>query len=142
MDTLALLTNSAIGPALSSLDQPWTTHPDVPSPQSGQLGAWLDFYGVVRDLEGPDDTTITAIDYEAHPTMAQYQLERHLDAVGKKHGVLAFLVIHRLGVVPVGEASLLVRVCSKHRGATLAACAEFIDALKRDVPIWKHPQFA
>lgn len=142
MEALALLTESPIEPTLAGLPEPWAVHPDHRCSPSGRVGAWLDFYGIVRDLEGPNDASIVALDYEAHPRMAQHQLERHLQEVGQQHDVAAFLVIHRLGVVPVGEASLLVRVCSKHRGAALQACAEFIDALKRDVPIWKHPRFA
>jgi len=141
METLAILTELQIEEILRQLPEPWTGQPDDPSTLSGRIGAWLDFYGIVRDLEGPENATIDAIEYEAHPKMAQYQLDRLLQEVGQEHGVEAFLVIHRTGVVPVGEASLLVRVCSKHRGSALDACADFINALKRDVPIWKHPRF-
>jgi molybdopterin synthase catalytic subunit len=48
------------------------------------------------------------------------------------------LFIHRLGWVPVGEASLFVRVLSAHRGEALRFLAEAINRLKTDVPIWKR----
>ena len=47
-------------------------------------------------------------------------------------------VIHRLGVVPVGEASLYVRVEAAHRGEAFAAAQFIIDELKQTVPIWKR----
>ena len=48
-------------------------------------------------------------------------------------------MIHRIGRVEVGEASLFVRMFTPHRGEALRACAAFIDELKELVPIWKHP---
>jgi molybdopterin synthase catalytic subunit len=42
----------------------------------------------------------------------------------------------------VGEASLLVRVCSRHRAEAFRACSSIVDELKKRVPIWKHPRFA
>ncbi len=118
-------------------------------------GAWLDFYGVVRDREDPEDSgptehettayraeghPITAIEYEAHEEMAVHQMERILNELASKYPLNAALVIHRIGRVPVGEASLLVRILSPHRTEALGACAEFIDELKTWVPIWKHPE--
>jgi molybdopterin synthase catalytic subunit len=50
--------------------------------------------------------------------------------------------IHRLGWVPVGEASLFLRVQSAHRAEALNFCALAIDAMKRDVPIWKTARTA
>jgi len=46
--------------------------------------------------------------------------------------------IHRLGWVPVGEASLYIRVLSSHRAEGLRFLADSIDRLKQDVPIWKR----
>jgi molybdopterin synthase catalytic subunit len=42
-----------------------------------------------------------------------------------------------VGRVPAGEASILVRVAAKHRAEAFGMLAEFMDRLKRDVPIWK-----
>ena len=105
----------------------------------GTDGAWLDFYGIVRSSE-PDGARIEAIDYEAHVRMAEHQIHRILDRLAGKYPLSAVVVIHRFGEVPVGEPSLLVRILAPHRGEALEACAEFIDDLKRDVPIWKHPR--
>jgi molybdopterin synthase catalytic subunit len=45
-----------------------------------------------------------------------------------------------LEFVPVGEASLFIRITSRHRQASLAMMAELIDRLKADVPIWKNSE--
>jgi molybdopterin synthase catalytic subunit len=46
-------------------------------------------------------------------------------------------VLHRVGFVPVGEVAILVEVQSAHRGEAFAVAAQFMDRLKKDVPIWK-----
>lgn len=132
---------------------------------AGAAGAVVEFWGIVREWEDPthvcgpaqgnhdphvatDPPTltepfrVTALDYEAHPEMAQHQLERVAREVAERHGLLALCVLHRTGRVPVGEASLYIRIHSSHRAEALRACAEFIDELKTWVPIWKHPERA
>ena len=52
--------------------------------------------------------------------------------------VCAAKVIHRVGVIPVGETAIYVGVASPHRGEAIALLAEFMDRLKQDVPIWKR----
>ncbi len=69
--------------------------------------------------------------------MAARQLERIFAELALLHPVAAVTLIHRLGWVPVGEASLFIRVQSAHRGEALAFCGQAIDRMKCDVPIWK-----
>ena len=52
-------------------------------------------------------------------------------------GVADVAVLHRTGVVAVGEASLVVAVAAPHRAAAFACAEELIDSLKARVPIWK-----
>ena len=167
MDLEVRLTREPLERELERLGPPWT--PAMPAGRlagrgalAGEAGAWLDFYGIVRSPEDPGHEcgppregapgaappsstaeaapfAIRALEYEAHESMAVHQTEKILRRLGEAHGLSAALVLHRLGVVPVGEASLLVRLLSPHRGEALRACAEFIDDLKRWVPIWKHP---
>lgn len=98
-------------------------------------GAVVEFHGVVRESE--QEHAITALVYDAYRPMAERLLREHLEAVLRKHECRAGLVHHRIGTVPVGEASLYVAVASPHRKEALAAVGEFIDRLKTDVPIWK-----
>lgn len=102
---------------------------------SREIGAALEFRGVVREREG--ERALAGLQYEAYEPMARRRLEAHLRELGAKHGCASVLFIHRLGWVPVGEASLYIRVLSAHRGEALALLAAAVDRLKQDVPIWK-----
>ena len=114
---------------------------EAPIPASGpKSGAILDFRGVVRERE--DGRLIEGIDYEAHATMAQYQLERITGEAVQRFQLDGGVVRHRIGFVPAGEASLLVRLVAGHRAEALAAMSWLIDELKKRVPIWKHPRFS
>jgi len=117
----------------------FTTAPIViPSPAlpSREIGASVEFQGIVRELE--QGQSLTGLHYEAHESMARRHLERIFDELCATHPCAAVVFIHRLGWVPVGEASLFVRVLAAHRGEALRFLAESIDRLKADVPIWKR----
>jgi molybdopterin molybdotransferase len=105
-------------------------------PASGAEGAWLEFRGVVRGEE--NDQSIAALEYEAYPEMAEREIHRLLETLAVKHPCLAARVIHRVGIIPVGETAIYVGVAGRHRGEAIALLAEFMDRLKQDVPIWKR----
>lgn len=105
--------------------------------EGGEVGAVLVFEGVVRSREG--DGEIAALAYEAYRPMAERQMERLGRSLLVAFGVASVRVEHSVGRVPVGKCSLRVTIRSAHRAPALAAAAAFIDALKRDVPIWKRP---
>ncbi len=103
---------------------------------SREIGASVEFQGLVRETE--HDRQLAGLQYEAHEPMARRHLGRVFDELGAVHPCAAVVFIHRLGWVPVGEASLFVRVISAHRGEALRFMAEAIDRMKADVPIWKR----
>ena len=108
----------------------------LPPGQPGAVGAWLEFRGVVRGEE--NGQTICALEYEAYPEMAGREIRRLLQDISERHPCRAAKVIHRVGVIPVGETAIYVGVVSPHRGEAIALLAEFMDRLKQDVPIWKR----
>jgi molybdopterin molybdotransferase len=108
--------------------------------QPGTVGAWLEFRGVVRGAE--NGRTIRAIEYEAYPEMAGREIRRLLQDISARHPCRAAKVIHRVGVIPVGDTAIYVGVASPHRGEAIALLAEFMDRLKQDVPIWKRRAIA
>jgi molybdopterin synthase catalytic subunit len=110
------------------------TSPALPS---REIGACVEFQGIVREIE--QGQPLAGLHYEAYESMARRILDRHFAELGAKHPCAAVLFVHRLGWVPVGEASLFIRVLSAHRGEALAFLAECIDRLKTDVPVWKMP---
>ena len=107
------------------------------TPSSREVGAVVEFAGIVREQEG--EARIAGLAYEAYETMARREFDRIFSELSALHAIHAVLVIHRLGDVPVGDASLYVRVEARNRGPALAFCGALIDRMKRDVPIWKAP---
>ena len=105
-------------------------------PPTHEIGACVDFHGLVREIEG--DRILTGLHYEAYEPMAVRHLHRIFDELHSEHGCAAVTFIHRLGWVPVGEASLYLRVLAAHRGEALRFCGDAIDRMKADVPIWKR----
>ena len=74
--------------------------------------------------------------------MAEREIRRLLEEISAQHPCLAAKVIHRVGIIPVGETAIYVGVASRHRGEAIALLAEFMDRLKQDVPIWKRRAIA
>ena len=113
--------------------------PLVPPPPhfTDDAGGIVEFYGVVRGLEG--ETPIRGIEYEAHDEMARHQLIQLAGEACELFPILELSLHHRIGFVAVAEPSLFVRVSAPHRGPALAAVEWLIAQLKQRVPIWKHP---
>ena len=103
---------------------------------SSSMGAAITFSGVVRGLE--QDVPIGGIDYTAFVPMAEAQFHRLFDEASRRWPLESIRLVHRLGWVRVGEASLWVEVIAPHRGEAFAACQWLIDEMKRVVPIWKR----
>lgn len=116
-------------------DGPLARSPNRPNDPA--CGAWVVFEGVVRETE--DGRRLRALDYTAYEPMAQSQLAELAGSVLETHGLTRLMVEHSRGEVPVGSCSFRLSVASGHRREALAAMDEFIDRMKRDVPIWKSP---
>ena len=112
----------------------------LPQWAPGRAGARLEFEGIVREQEG--DGTVSSLQYEAYEPMAQTQLEQLGKELVSRHGLIGMYIEHSKGIVPVGLCSFRLRIAAKHRKEALAAMDEFIDRLKRDIPIWKKPVWA
>ena len=106
---------------------------------SPAVGGVALFLGVVRDHD--QDAAVVSLDYTQHPT-AEQMLRRCAEQVAADHDVVAVAVEHRVGHLEVGDLAVVVAVAAVHRGPALAACAQLIDTLKAEVPIWKQQQFA
>jgi molybdopterin synthase catalytic subunit len=98
-------------------------------------GAVVLFLGTVRDLTG-DDRTLR-LEYEAYEPMAAKKLQEILAQVQQQWPGAKVAIVHRLGVLEVGEVSVAVAVSTPHRAEAFAACRYVIEAIKADVPIWK-----
>lgn len=102
-------------------------------------GAFVSFEGWVRDHH--QGRQVLALNYEAHPVLAQRTGESILAACLRQPGVLAVAAAHRTGALQVGDIAVWVGVCTAHRDLAFAVCRELIDRIKAEVPIWKHEHY-
>ena len=102
-------------------------------------GAAVVFEGIVRDNTRGRRTLY--LDYEAYAPMALKEMKGLAEQAGKRFGLSAVSIIHRLGRLQIGETSVLIVVTSAHRAAGFEACRWIIDTLKKTVPIWKKEYF-
>ena len=104
-----------------------------------RTGATVSFLGTTRDHnEGRD---VTVLEYEAYPEMAVAEMRKIGEEAQRRWPISRVAIVHRIGVVPVGEASVVIAVSAAHRGAAFEACHYVIDRLKEVVPIWKKEHF-
>ena len=97
------------------------------------------FLGTVRC--GPDDGPVEAIEYSAYDEMANSEFDSILSEALEQWPEARAAVVHRLGRIPTGEASIAVVVAAPHRGEAFAASRFVIEETKKRVPIWKKEVF-
>lgn len=105
--------------------------------RSRKNGAVVTFEGIVRDHDHGED--VGSLDYEAHP-----DAERVLIDVCARvaHATNCDVVAaHRIGHLQVGDVALVAVVAAPHRAEAFAVCGKLVDAIKAEVPIWKHQHF-
>jgi MoaE-MoaD fusion protein len=95
-----------------------------------EAGAVVSFQGVTREVE--------RLDYEAYREMAHERIAAILRDCVDEHGLEAAAAEHRIGSVPLGEASVIVSVSAAHRDAAFAGARDAIDRIKAEAPIWKR----
>lgn len=108
----------------------------MPPPSAASVGAWVEFRGVVRGEENGQG--IAALEYEAYSPMAEREMRRIVEDIASRKPCVFVRVIHRTGIVPVGEAAIYLGLAARHRAEAFALLAGFMDRLKQDVPIWKR----
>jgi molybdopterin synthase catalytic subunit len=103
-------------------------------------GALCLFVGVVRNENR--GRAVVRLEYEAYEEMALPLMREIAAETRRRHPVTLVRLVHRLGSLAIGEASVAVAVASPHRAEAFAACRFAIDALKAQVPIWKKERYA
>jgi molybdopterin synthase catalytic subunit len=100
--------------------------------QSPERGGTCVFLGTVRN-----DAGVTSIDYSAYESMVVEEIGRVLAEAHERWPGSRVMLQHRLGVIPVGEASIAIAAAAPHRDEAFAACRFMIEAVKQRLPIWK-----
>ncbi|MFQ5840372.1 MAG: molybdenum cofactor biosynthesis protein MoaE [Candidatus Methylomirabilales bacterium] len=98
-------------------------------------GAVATFVGVVRNHSR--GRTVSYLEYEAYAEMAIPKMREIAAESSQKWEIAAVAIVHRVGHLEVGEASVVIAIAAPHRRAALDACAYTIERLKEIVPIWK-----
>ncbi len=105
-------------------------------------GAVCVFEGRVRLEQDATGGSLIALEYEVYDSMALKQLKQLTADAREKWELGSLAVVHRVGQVPVGDASVVIAVTSKHRDGAFEAARWIIDQIKKDVPIWKKQLWA
>jgi len=98
-------------------------------------GAEVVFNGRVRDTE--NGKQIIALEYEHYEKMTEKEIQALAEEAAKKFPIRDLSCRHRIGKVPVGEASLHVSIWAEHRQEAIQGLDWFIRELKKRVPVWK-----
>lgn len=108
--------------------------------QSPAAGAVLLFLGCTRQHTAGRETV--ELTYDAYTEMAEKELAVLESQARERWQLAECIIVHRLGTVPLGEASVAIVVASAHRRAAFEAGEWLIDTLKQRVPIWKQEHWA
>lgn len=108
--------------------------------QRPEDGAVVVFEGVVRNNSQGRATTY--LEYECYEEMARVRMEQIGREIAGQFAIGRIGMIHRLGRLEIGEASVAVIATAPHRKPAFDAAFEGINRLKREVPIWKKEHFA
>ncbi|MFQ5571437.1 MAG: molybdenum cofactor biosynthesis protein MoaE [Rhodothermales bacterium] len=104
--------------------------------QTPEAGGVNIFVGTTRQWTKGRETV--NLEYDCYEAMALKEMDRIAEDAGRRWPVVRVCILHRLGMVPLAEASVIIGVATPHRADAFEACRFLIDSLKQQVPIWKR----
>lgn len=110
------------------------------SVHSTNAGAVVLFLGTTREFTAGRQTA--SLDYDSYGEMATRKMEELETQARDRWSLVEVTLVHRLGHVGLGEASVAIAVSSAHRQQAFEAGKWLIDTLKEVVPIWKKENWA
>ena len=102
-------------------------------------GAVVTFVGRARD-RSDDGRVVVELDYEVYPERAE-PVRAAIVAEAEARWGASVAVVHRHGVVPIGQAAVAIVAAAAHREEAYAANRFVIEAIKERLPIWKRESF-
>ncbi|HVL33728.1 MAG TPA: molybdenum cofactor biosynthesis protein MoaE [Actinomycetota bacterium] len=120
-------------------EQPLDVATLVAKIRSDDCGGLVVFEGTTRSPS--DGRIILRLEYEAWEDRAETQLRALAEEAMQRFGARGVLAVHRTGVVPIGETSVVVACATPHRGEAFEATRWLIDTLKGTVAVWKKEVF-
>jgi len=128
----------AMGPWLT--DRPIDVGRLLADVASAGAGGTVAFLGTVR--RSAEDGEIAAIEYSAYEEMAEAEFDRIVAEAKARWPDARVALRHRVGLVPLGEASVAIVTAAPHRAEAYAASRFLIEETKRRAPIWKKERLA
>jgi len=102
---------------------------------SRSIGGIVTFLGTTRDISRGE--AVAKLEFEHYPGMAEKKLAEIREDAISQFGLVDATIIHRVGMLPIGENIVLIVAAAEHRDEAFQACRFCIDELKRITPIWK-----
>jgi len=109
----------------------------ISAAQRPDCGAISTFVGITR-VDEAEEASVEYLEYEAYRPMADRKLEEIGAEIRERWEVREVAIVHRLGRVDPGEASVVIVVASPRRGPAFEASRYAIERIKEVVPIWKR----
>ena len=109
----------------------------ISAAQRSDCGAISTFVGTTR-VDESSGASVEYLEYEAYRPMADRKLEEIGAEIKERWDVREVSIVHRIGRVEPGEASVAIVVASPRRGPAFEACRHAIERIKEIVPIWKR----
>ena len=113
-------------------EKPLLLDPLIDRVRDPRAGAIVTFLGMTRE--------VGELEYEAYAEMAEKQIVEIVERAIERHALSAAAAEHRIGTVPLSEASVAVAASAPHRDAAFAGAREIIDEIKARAPIWKKEE--
>jgi molybdopterin synthase catalytic subunit len=134
-----MTTSEYAGARLASIsDQPLNPAEVEAAVTGPEHGAVVVFTGTVRNHDGGQ--AVSALEYSAHPEAERFLRKCCAEAAAASG--LPVAAVHRIGPLTVGDLAIVVAVAAPHRAEAFGTCAELVDRIKHEVPIWKRQLFA
>lgn len=105
-----------------------------------EAGGIVLFSGEVRNNH--KGKTVMYLEYEAYASLAADVIAAIVEEARRLWGLLYAGAVHRVGRVEISESAIVVITSHSHRKEAYEANQFIVDAIKRDVPIWKCEHFA
>jgi molybdopterin synthase catalytic subunit len=107
----------------------------IDAAQSERAGAIDVFVGTVRNHN--NSKSVVRLEFEAYDAMAVKKMEELAQQAKSRWEIEKIVMVHRKGVLDIGDVAVVIAVSTPHRAASFEACQWLIDTLKQVVPIWK-----
>lgn len=126
-------------PMVSISDKPIDIASIIAALAQPEAGGVDIFLGTVRNHSA--GKRVRRLEYSAYVPMAEKMMAAIEEEIRSRWQVHRVILVHRIGLLGIGDTAVVTAVSASHREAAFEACRYAIDRIKGDVPIWKKEYF-